>query len=123
MKHSELSNFTYGELSNFTYSQLALDKFKLIEKISNEEIIIPDDVSRKLFDLCTETVQTYENITGEKVVFTPPSDKNKMSLKDKITCISLIFGILDKAMTNESIKTLLSDVYKCFVDFINTHIH
>lgn len=119
MKYGELGNFTYGELKYFTYGQLSLDKFDLIEKISSGEIELPNDVSQKLYDLCAKTVHRFESITGERIEFVQPSDKNTMTLKDKINCISLLFNIFDRTMANENIKELLSTLLSRFVDFFN----
>lgn len=116
MTWEELSKFTWEEASSLTWHQVSLDKSKILNQLSTGEIVLSDSATQKLVGLCGEAVQQYNSNASEKITFIPP--KGKLSLKDKIDIIQMIFNIFDKASQNEVLKKALKYCLKQFFEFI-----
>lgn len=102
LTYGDLSNFTYGELSNFRYRDLMLDKLRLVDEIQKQNIIVPDEIRDKVFDLCDAADIPYskdEKITLEYIV----------DLVYKILNIGSI--IIDKS-------PLIKEVFLAIMDYI-----
>ena len=85
LTYGDLSNFTYGELSNFRYCDLTLDKLRLVDEIQKQNIIVPDEVRGKIFNLCDAANISYP--TNEK------STLDKITHVLKIICSNAKFVI------------------------------
>lgn len=116
MTWEELSKFTWEEASSLNWHQVSLDKSKLLEQLSNGKIILSDSATKKLVGLCSEVVKQYNSTATEQITFTP--SKGKLSLKDKIDIIQMIFNIFDKASQNEVLKEALKYLLNQFFEFI-----
>jgi hypothetical protein len=113
MKHSDLSNFTHGELSAFKNYQITLGKLELLDLIATNKINIPDELSEKLFLLCKDSIQLYEDISGHSCDFVQPI--GQLSIKDKLECAKNIVLIIEKVIHNDDMRNLgLSLINKLF---------
>lgn len=116
MTWGEASKFTWEEMSSLTWYQASLDKSKLLEQLSNGEIVLSDSASKKLIELCGEIVTQYNSSVDEKIKFESP--KEKLSLKDKIIIFQMLFNVFDKAIQNEVLMNVLKNALKQFVEFL-----
>lgn len=65
MKHSEISAFTHQELNLLQYCNLSTDKFTLLEKSWNKEILLSPNVQQKLIELCQPFTSEYNKLYPE----------------------------------------------------------
>lgn len=52
LTYGDLKKFTNEELKQFRYCHLMLDKLRLVDEIQKQNIIVPDEIRDKVFDLC-----------------------------------------------------------------------
>lgn len=116
MTWEEASTFTWEDLNSLTWYQASFDKSKLLEQLLNGEIMLSESATKKLVKLCGEVVTKYNAIEDEKILFVP--QKEKLSLKDKISIIQMMFSIIDKAIQNEVLMESLKNGLNCFIDFL-----
>ena len=120
MTFGELSKFTWGELSNFTYGQLSKEKLELLNLIAKGEIEVSEDIADKIYQLCMETIQTYEKATGKKCDI--QKEKPAISFKEKLSYIHLLLSIWDKLPKDLKFKELfdiLSKALNTILEFFN----
>lgn len=84
LKYGDLKKFTNKELKQFRYCDLMLDKLRLVDEIQKQNIIVPDEIRDKIFDLCDATNVQY-------------SRTNSLNLYETIGLISAIITIIECA--------------------------
>jgi len=108
MTLQEMSKFTYEELSLFSYSDLTLGKLELFQK-ANSDNDIPDEIKKKLGDLCYETIK----LIDPKIL----KEKN-FSKERRIETIKEVTIFLSFIETLVKAKELAEPVLKIFLDQI-----
>lgn len=102
LTYGDLKKFTNEELKQFRYCHLTLDKLRLVDEIQKQNIVIPDELRDKIFNLCDATGIQY-------------SKANNLNLCETIGLISAIITIIDCAkeylpQLQEILETLISNI-------------
>lgn len=82
LTYGDLKKFTNEELKQFRYCHLMLDKLRLVDEIQKQNIIVPDEIRDKVFDLCD-------------TVGIPYSQKHKLNLYEVLSIIATLITITE----------------------------
>ena len=117
MTWNQSSNFTWDEASNFTWEQFSQDKLAILEAISNGEIEVPSEIADKVYNLCVDSIQQYEEATGKSQEALEM--KSKISLKDTLSCIKLVIDIISILSKSINFQKLASSIGEKLADILN----
>ena len=93
LTYGDLKKFTNEELKQFRYCNLMLDKLRLVDEIKKQNIIVPDEVRDKIFNLCD-------------AVDNPYPQKHKLNLVEVLDIIAALITI------SECVKNYLPEIQK-----------
>ena len=103
LTYGDLKKFTNKELKQFRYCYLMLDKLRLVDEIQKQNIIVPDKIRDKVFDLCDTAGVPY-------------SKNNKITLE---YVIDLLYKILSMGSIIIDKAPLLKEVISSLINLFN----